>query len=60
MIYIHARWLPFWVWLWLPYFIGKSLIALSANKQSHNWRINAWQPITSSLKKHYRERSYIK
>ncbi len=60
MIYIHSRWLPLWIWLWLPYFIVKSFIALLVNKQFTNWRTNSWQPIILSLNKHYRERNYIK
>jgi glycosyltransferase involved in cell wall biosynthesis len=59
MVYMHARWLPYWIWLWLPYFVGKSLIALLVNKQFINWRTNAWQPIVLSLNKHFRERNYI-
>lgn len=59
MIYIHSRWLPYWIWLWLPYFVGKSLIALLINRQLLNWHTNAWQPIILSLNKHYHERNYI-
>lgn len=57
MIYLHARYWRNWVWLWLPYFILKSLLALALNHNLQGWRQYAWQPLWRSLSEHYARRA---
>ena len=52
MIYLNARAFPGWVWLWLPYFFLKSLIALAMNRNVTGWREYALKPMGISLRKH--------
>ncbi|MBI4021925.1 MAG: glycosyltransferase family 2 protein, partial [Candidatus Andersenbacteria bacterium] len=52
MIYLNARFFPRWIWLWLPYFLLKSLTALAMNRNFKGWREYAVKPIISSLSGH--------
>jgi glycosyltransferase involved in cell wall biosynthesis len=52
MISIHARFFPDWIWLWLPYFFLKSLIALALNRNATGWHRYALRPIGASLVEH--------
>lgn len=52
MIYLHSRFFPRWIWLWLPFYVFKSLVALSINRNFRGWREYAIKPIRDSLRKH--------
>jgi len=45
MIYLHKRFFPYWVWLWLPFYFTKSLVALAVNWNLKGWYKYAYQPI---------------
>lgn len=49
MVYLHKRFFPGWVWLWLPFYFTKSLIALAINKNIKGWREYAIKPMLRSL-----------
>ncbi len=38
MIYLHRRFYRGWIWLWLPFYTLKSLIALAVNRDFSGWR----------------------
>lgn len=38
MVYIHSKWRKGWVWLWIPYFFSKGLVALIFNKDLTGWK----------------------
>lgn len=59
MIYIHARYWPLWVWLWLPYFFVKAIIALMHNRNLAGFKQFALQPITEAVIKFEFKRKYV-
>lgn len=58
MVYMSSRWLPWWCWLWLPYFVAKSLVALTLNQNYRGWYNFAFKPIAYSSYKHLLLRKY--
>ncbi|MFH1353968.1 MAG: glycosyltransferase [bacterium] len=50
MIYLHRRFFSRWVWLWLPFFVLKSLIALTINWNLKGWYEYAYKPIAAAGK----------
>ncbi|OHB20096.1 MAG: hypothetical protein A2854_02200 [Parcubacteria group bacterium RIFCSPHIGHO2_01_FULL_56_18] len=59
LIYLNSRWFPRWIWLWLPYFLGKSLVALAINRNRAGWRRYAVKAISTSLQEHFFPRSRL-
>lgn len=58
MIYIHARWLPGWVGVWLPFYVLKSVVAVAMNHNVAGWKQYGLQPIYDSLRKNFLHREY--
>ncbi len=59
MIYIHSRYLPAWICLWLPFYLIKSLIALAVNHNLSGWYSYAIIPISKSLFRNFFRRHYV-
>lgn len=60
MVYIHSRFKPFWIFLWLPFYFLKSTIAVIINRDI-KWFINyAIKPIFKSLYFNFIKRKFIK
>lgn len=52
MIYIHARYFPWWIWLWLPFFAAKACIALAVNRNIKGFYAYGIKPIAYSFWRH--------
>lgn len=59
MVYLHSRFFPGWIWLWLPFFLCKASIALAINHNIAGFYKNAVIPIGKSLKQNYLHRCYV-
>ena len=49
MIYLHSRYRPFYIFIWLPFYIWKSIIALIENKNMKWFFMYAIKPILKSI-----------
>lgn len=49
MTYIHARYFPWWAWLWLPFFALKACIALAFNRNIRGFYAYGIKPIAYSF-----------
>lgn len=58
MIYLHARYYPWWIGFWLPFYVGKACIALALNQNGSGFIRYALAPIMRSLEINFFARSY--
>jgi glycosyltransferase involved in cell wall biosynthesis len=57
MVYLHARYFPAWIWLWLPYYTSKIIIGWLANRNTRGMIRYGCKPLFTSLKRHWFLRS---
>lgn len=60
MIYIHSRWLPGWVWLWLPFYTIKATVGLAINRNARGYYQFALKPIWRSFLDNFWYKRYAK
>jgi len=58
MIYIHSRYYPWFVWLWLPFYALKSGIGLLSSRDLKKWRQYSFNPMREAVVKFLWRRDY--
>lgn len=59
MIYLHARYFPWWILAWLPFYLGKACVAVVVSRDIRGCITNALRPLARAVWKFWIRREYV-